>query len=251
MRKVKRAIIMAAGIGKRMQPLTLEIPKPLVKVNGTRMIDTVVEALNEKGIKDIYVVVGHLKEQFYEWKKKYPDIKIIENPYYDSCNNISSLYVAREFLSSDCIILDGDQVIFNPGILNPCFSLSGYNAVWCEGETTEWLMEVEDGLVRSCSRTGGSRGWQLFSISRWTKEDGEKLKKYLEYEFIERGNTQIYWDDVAMFCHFGDFKLGIYEMKKCDIIEIDDLEELAAIDDSYQYLLTEKQKYLLKEGGSI
>ena len=66
---VKKAIIMAAGIGKRMWPLTLEIPKPLIKVNGIRMIDTIVSALNVNGIREIYVVVGYLKEQFYEWAK--------------------------------------------------------------------------------------------------------------------------------------------------------------------------------------
>ena len=232
---VKRAIIMAAGIGKRMQPLTFEIPKPLVRVNGVRMIDTVVDGLRKNGINEIYVVVGHLKEQFFDWAEGQADIEIIENPYYDHCNNISSLYVAREHLE-DCIILDGDQIIYNSSILDPHFTLSGYNAVWCEGETDEWLMEVKNGVVTSCSRTGGSRGWQLYSISRWSREDGQKLKKDLEHEF-ESGNRQIYWDDVAMFCHFKDYRLGIYEMSRSDIIEIDGLEELASIDSSYGYLL--------------
>lgn len=232
---VKRAIIMAAGIGKRMQPLTFTTPKPLVKVNGVRMIDTVVDGVRQNGINEIYVVVGHLKEQFYEWGRE-RNVEIIENHYYDTCNNISSLYVAREHLE-DCIILDGDQIIYNLSILDPHFTLSGYNAVWCEGETAEWLMDVEDGVVKSSSRTGGSHGWQLYSISRWTAEDGEKLRKHLEYEF-ERGNRQIYWDDVAMFCHFEDFKLGIREMKSSDIIEIDGLDELAAIDHSYQEYIT-------------
>lgn len=236
---VKRAIIMAAGIGKRMQPLTFETPKPLVKVNGVRMIDTVVDGLRENGICEIYVVVGHLKEQFFEWGKE-KGVQIIENPYYDTCNNISSLYVAREHLG-DCIILDGDQIIYNPAILDPHFALSGYNAVWCEGETNEWLMDVEDGVVKSCSRSGGSHGWQLYSISRWTAEDGEKLKQHLEYEF-DRGNRQIYWDDVAMFCHFKDYRLGIREMKSSDIIEIDGLDELVAIDHSYQKYLQKQEK---------
>lgn len=236
---VKRAIIMAAGIGKRMQPLTFETPKPLVRVNGVRMIDTVVDGLRSNGISEIYVVVGHLKEQFFEWGKE-KGVQIIENPYYDTCNNISSLYVAREHLG-DCIILDGDQIIYNPAILDPHFTLSGYNAVWCEGETNEWLMDVEDGVVKSCSRTGGSHGWQLFSISRWTAEDGEKLKQHLEYEF-DRGNRQIYWDDVAMFCHFEDYKLGIREMQGSDIIEIDGLDELVAIDHSYQSYLQKQEK---------
>lgn len=235
---VKRAIIMAAGSGKRMQPLTFQTPKPLVKVNGVRMIDTVVDGLRQNGINEIYVVVGHLKEQFYTWGEGRAGISIIENPYYESCNNISSLYVAREHLG-DCIILDGDQIIYNPEILSPHFTLSGYNAVWCEGETDEWLMDVKDGVVQSCSRTGGSHGWQLYSISRWTAEDGAKLKRHLEYEF-ERGNTGIYWDDVAMFCHFSDYTLGIREMKGSDIIEIDGLDELVAIDHSYQYFLRQQ-----------
>lgn len=236
---VKRAIIMAAGIGKRMQPLTFETPKPLVKVNGVRMIDTVVDGLRKNGICEIYVVVGHLKEQFFEWGKE-KGVQIIENPYYDTCNNISSLFVARDHLG-DCIILDGDQIIYNPAILDPHFALSGYNAVWREGETNEWLMDVEDGVVKSCSRTGGSHGWQLYSISRWTTEDGEKLKQHLEYEF-DRGNRQIYWDDVAMFCHFEDYKLGIREMQESDIIEIDGLDELVAIDHSYQSYLQKQEK---------
>lgn len=236
---VKKAIIMAAGIGKRMQPLTFETPKPLVKVNGVRMIDTVVDGLRKNGICEIYVVVGHLKEQFFEWGKE-KEVQIIENPYYDTCNNISSLYVARDHLG-DCIILDGDQIIYNPAILDPHFTLSGYNAVWCEGETNEWLMDVKDGVVKSCSRTGGSHGWQLFSISRWTAEDGKKLRRHMEYEF-DRGNRQIYWDDVAMFCHFGDYKLGIREMKSSDIIEIDGIDELAAIDRSYQKYLPKQEE---------
>ena len=229
---IKRAIIMAAGIGNRMKPLTMEIPKPLIKVNGVRMIDTVIEALHQNGITEIYIVVGHLKEQFSSLPFQYPGLQLIENPYYDTCNNISSLYVAREHLR-DCMILDGDQMIYNPEILNPHFTRSGYNAVWCEGETKEWLMDVENGIVKNCSRTGGSHGWQLYSISRWTAEDGAKLKRHLEQEF-EGNHRDIYWDDVAMFCHFEDYQLGIREMHKADIIEIDCLEELAAIDQSYQ-----------------
>ena len=233
MHRVERAIIMAAGEGKRMQPVTLYTPKPMVKVQGVRMIDTVLQGLIKNGISEIYIVVGYLKNQFQILEKEYPGVRLIENPYYKTCNNISSLYVARDYIENS-IILDGDQIIYNPSILSAEYERSGYNCVWTDDQTKEWLLTVKDGIVENCSRTGGTKGWQLYSVSRWTKEDGIKLKKHLEIEFEEKNNRQIYWDDVALFCYPQEYKLGIREMDRNDIVEIDNLEELIRIDPNYR-----------------
>lgn len=238
MNYVERAIIVAAGIGKRMRPISLETPKPLVKVNGERMIESVIKALKANNIDEIYVVVGYLKEQFKFLEAKYPGLRLIDNPYYDKCNNIASLYVAREFLEN-CIILDGDQIIRNADILRKPFKHSGYNAIWTEGESDEWMLEVENEKVLSCSRTGGKRAWRLFSISRWSKEDGLRLKSHLESEFEKNKNHQIYWDDVALFCYPDQYQLGIMPMDEGDIVEIDNIFELAELDSSYKKYLEE------------
>lgn len=233
MNKAKRAIIMAAGTGTRMHPITLTTPKPMVRVNGTPMIETVIEGLHQNGILEIYVVVGYLKEKFLPLKEKYPGIVFLENPFYDRCNNISSLYVARDYIP-EAVILDGDQMIYQPRILSPEFERSGYCCKWIDGETNEWLLQVEDGIVTSCSRTGGKGGWQLFSVSFWSREDGERLKNHLELEFEEKKHTDIYWDDVAMFCYPEEYRLGIRKIEDGDLIEIDDIEELIALDNSYR-----------------
>lgn len=233
MHKVERAIILAAGMGKRMNPVTLRTPKPLVKVNGVRMIDTVIRGLHHNGITEIYIVVGYLKEQFQEILRKYEGITLIENPLYADSNNILSLYFARNYLEN-AIILDGDQIINNEDILRPEFAISGYNSVWTEKETDEWLQTVKNGVVTSCSRSGGKNGWQLYSISRWTRDDGRRLKKHLELEVEQKLNKQIYWDDVAMFCYPDEYQLGIFKMQESDVLEIDSLEELIKLDKSYK-----------------
>ena len=225
---------MAAGKGQRMQPVTLDIPKPMIPVHGVRMIDTIIQALHKNDIYEIYIVIGYLKEKFEILTKEYEGITLIENPYYDSCNNISSLYVARNYIEN-AIIIDGDQIIHNSDILCPEFEHSGYNSVWTEVDTDEWLQTADpNGKVLSCSRNGGKKGWQLFSISRWTKEDGQKLKHHLEVEFDEKENRQIYWDDVAMFCYPDEYSLYVRPMNFGDLEELDNFSELLLADPSYE-----------------
>jgi len=226
-------------VGNRMLPITAETPKPLVKVNGKRMIDSVIEALHKNGITDIHVVVGYLKNHFQKWKQEYPDVQIIENDLYSTSNNISSLYAARYLLDEDCMILDADQIINNPEVLKREFNSSGYVASWCDHFTNEWLLQTEGNKILSCSRNGGSEGWRLYSVSRWTKEDAQRLSHYIAKEF-ESGNRQIYWDDVPVFLHKSQFNLEISKVHEGDIEEIDSLQELLKKDSKFRAYLSER-----------
>lgn len=232
MNRIERAIILAAGKGTRMHPLTESTPKPLVSVNGTRFVDSIISALHKNGIFEIYIVVGYLKEQFYSLPTEYSGVTLIENPDYDSANNISSLYVAKEHLENS-IIIEGDLLVANSAIFSPDFERSGYAATWTSQPTKEWLLTVNDGVVVSCSRTGGSNGWQLYGVSKWCAEDGRKLKKHVADQYIQNNNREIYWDDIPLFCYPQEYKLEIHPMDPSDVVEIDSLDDLIHHDQTY------------------
>ena len=82
--KVKRAVFIAAGFGSRLVPITLNTPKPLVRVHGKRIIDGLIDACLQAGINDIVIVRGYLGEEFDQLKSKYPMIKFMDNPYYNT-----------------------------------------------------------------------------------------------------------------------------------------------------------------------
>ena len=114
--RVKRAIFLAAGFGSRMVPLTFNTPKPLVRVHGTRMIDTLLDAVVAAGIPEIIVVRGYLGEQFDQLLYKYPMIKFMENPMYNEANNISSAMIVR-YLFQNAYVLEADLVLSNPKLI--------------------------------------------------------------------------------------------------------------------------------------
>ncbi|MBO4353204.1 MAG: NTP transferase domain-containing protein, partial [Eggerthellaceae bacterium] len=101
-----------------MVPITYEKPKPLVRVNGKRIIDSVLEALVGVGIEEIYIVRGYLAEQFDELLEDYPTIQFIENPGYSEANNISSIAVAAGHFRN-AYVCEADLVLRSPSLVVP------------------------------------------------------------------------------------------------------------------------------------
>jgi len=104
-----RAILMAAGMGTRLRPLTLTTPKSLIEVNGMSLLERQIINLKEAGIDEIIVLTGYLHEKFDDIVRKYDLIKVI-NDKYDVYNNIYTMYLVREYLQ-DVFVIDADNYI--------------------------------------------------------------------------------------------------------------------------------------------
>ena len=193
--RVKRAVFIAAGFGSRLVPITLNTPKPLVRVNGTRMIDTLLDAVVKAGIEEIYLVRGYLGEQFDQLLYKYPNIKFIENPIYNEANNISSALIARELLQN-AYVFEADLVLYNPDLITKYQYTSNYLGVPVD-KTDDWCFEVKNRVITKLC-IGGTDCYHMFGISYWNAEDGKKLESDIKKVFELPGGKERYWDQVSL-----------------------------------------------------
>jgi phosphoenolpyruvate phosphomutase len=108
-----KAIILASGIGKRLQPLTNDIPKPMIKLNKKTIIERQIDSFLKNKIKDIVITTGPYEEKFqYFLMQKYNNLKIkfVYNPQYDTTNYIYSLWLTKDHIDDDIILIHGDLV---------------------------------------------------------------------------------------------------------------------------------------------
>ncbi len=226
------AILMAAGTGTRLRPITEKQPKPLVKVNGVPMIETVLRGVRSIGIKKIYIVTGYLGEQFTYLSEKYPEITLVSNTEYMEKNNISSIYAVRDILGTEnCIISEADLLVSDISIFHESMPHSQYMGKWIEGESDDWSFRM-DGDRMTQITTGGHGVYNMVGISYWTKEDGAKISAAVTEAYKKPGHEKLYWDEIVDSL-LSDMYVCVQPVRDEQIIEIDTVEELKALDPTY------------------
>lgn len=228
--RVKRAVVIAAGFGSRMVPITLNTPKPLVRVHGKMIVETLLDAIVAAGIPEIVLVRGYLWEQFDILKHKYPNIQFIYNPLFNEANNISSAWLAKDLLQN-AYVCEADLLLSNPHLIRKYEYCSNYLGQYRD-MTDDWCFVVKRGIIRELN-VGGRDCYHMYGISYWDAQDGAKLAEDLDQVYRMPGGKEKYWDEVALrVCH-KNYQVEVRPCFEGDIVEIDTFNELKKIDPVY------------------
>lgn len=226
---MENAILMASGLGTRMRPLTDTIPKPLVKVGDTPMIESIIDGLEARGVDNIYIVVGYLGEQFLYLAEKYHNIRIVYNDMYKTINNISSVYAAKDVLKQgNCFICEADLYVSDFSIFKAELNESCYYGKFVEGYSNDWVFDQDEYGVITRVGKGGNNKYNMTGIAYFVSQDAETLYNAVKDEYGKPGYESLFWDDVVNM-HIAEFKLKVHSVECSQIVEIDTVEELRTV----------------------
>lgn len=202
-----QAIILAAGMGKRLLPLTEKTPKGLIQVGEKTLTEYTVEKLLRLGINDINIVTGHEAESFpLLLGQSFPDQKInyILNERFETTNNSYSIWLAREVMQDGFLLLNSD-IIYDSYILEKI--LAAGESACLAIDTVKKLGDEEMKVSMSDRRiTGISKQIPLtdalgeyIGILKMNRQASSLFLKHLEESLLERQELNIYYEDVLHY----------------------------------------------------
>lgn len=222
------AIILAAGMGSRFKEIGQKTHKSLLPVEGVPNLERTVLYLQQAGIHDICIVVGHLAEQFDFLKEKY-GCKLIYNPKYREYNSIYSFYLASSFFT-DSYVIDCDVVLFKNIFQEPLSGSHYFLIPRPLSEEKEWLAEINNNRITQIE-VSNKPGYSLLGISYWDKKESqkilEKLPDYMSLEILE--NSKLYWDNIPLEI-LSTLEVKPYLLQLKDGFEMDNM-------DNYNFIL--------------
>lgn len=224
--KVTNAIIMAAGVTSRYEPLFNDMPKGLMLVKGEVLIERQIRQLQEAGIRDIYLVVGYKKELFFYLEDKYK-IRLLINPDYALRNNNGTIYFVRKYLENSYICSSDDYFVENPfDLYNYC---SYYAAEFMQGKTGERgvITGHHDQIVGTYP--GAHNAWALIGHSYWNREFSKAFISKLTSIYSDAETKPLLWERI--FDKYMKELPPMYLKKYQHVIyEFDSLSELRNFD---------------------
>jgi choline kinase len=236
-----KAIIMAAGVGKRLQSLNINKPKCLIAVGSTTLIRRSVNLLVSKGISDITVIVGfkgHLIRN-----ELNNDVAYFENPDFQSTNSIKSLWYAKDLLEDDVLLLNGDlyyeHVILDYAInqTNPVVMLADSTRI----DNADYRFSFRDGQIDQFGKhlTNQETDGEYIGIVRIDQCFIKMFKETLE-EMITAGKSNIWWEDVLYSFIAEQIPIHYFDVAGTFWSEVDTLQD-------YNYL----QSWIISQDRSL
>jgi histidinol-phosphate/aromatic aminotransferase/cobyric acid decarboxylase-like protein/choline kinase len=235
-----QAMILAAGMGKRLGKFTQNQAKCMVKVAGRTLLEHNVDAIKKAGIKRLILVVGYEANKLIKFiEKNITDIEIIfvHNKDYASTNNIYSLYLAKDYLVKDDTILLESDLIYEAQILNDMLKSPDKNLVavakykhWMDGTVTllNQNNEIIDFIEKKDFRFhNASEYYKTVNIYKFSKEfSSQQYIPFLKAYIKAYGKNKYYELVLKAIAHLSSANLKAFNVEDTAWYEIDDAQDL-------------------------
>ena len=235
-----QALMLAAGMGRRMGKYTESYTKCMVPVAGKTLLERAVESIKAAGIDRLVMVIGYEAEslrKYVEEKNFGIHIEYVYNYDYETTNNIYSLYLAKDYLRKDDTILLESDLIFDPGIIRDVTNAEQRNLVvvakyehWMDG--TVVVLDKKRHIMDFVDKTNFryedvDKYYKTVNIYKFSKSFSEQqYLPFLEAYIKAYGTNQYYEQVLKIFAHIRNSELSAYVLGDENWYEIDDAQDL-------------------------